>query len=244
MMRRVSLTLAWIIGLVAAFVFVWTRLPITVWYRDGRPTRFGRLTNRAMGRFASLGVPSYSMVTLEVPGRKSGKATSTVLVVARHGGAEYLVSMLGQHADWVRNARAAGGQVTLHHGERKAVRLVEVIPEERAPILKAYLRAAPGARPHIPSTNMLRRRRSTRWPKSFQCSASSRLPLSANRRQLAPRELYAGQIALRLPILQHFRKSHHARRVSPISADELAVGHAFVVVIPGRALLQEANVRY
>jgi deazaflavin-dependent oxidoreductase (nitroreductase family) len=143
----------WILAMFAAagaLVFAWTRLPVTVWYRDQRPTRFGKLTNRWMGRFASLGVPSYAMETLEVPGRKSGRTTSTVLVVAHHEGEEYLVSMLGKNADWVRNVAAAGGEAVLRHGGRRPVHLAEVPVEERAPILRTYLRAAPGARPHIP----------------------------------------------------------------------------------------------
>jgi hypothetical protein len=52
--------------------------------------------------------------------------------------------------DWVRNVRAAGGEAVLIHGERRPVRLVEVEPTERAPILKAYLARAIGGRPHIP----------------------------------------------------------------------------------------------
>lgn len=135
--------------LLGVLVFLWTRLPVTVWYREGRPTRFGQTTNRAMGKFAGLGVPSFGMETLEVPGRKSGRMTSTVLVVARHEGEEYLVSMLGEGADWVRNVRATGGYAILRHGKRRNVRLVEVDAADRPPILKAYLAAAPGARPHI-----------------------------------------------------------------------------------------------
>jgi hypothetical protein len=39
--------------------------------------------------------------------------------------------------------------VTLRHGRREQVRLEEVPAERRARILKAYLKRAPGARPHI-----------------------------------------------------------------------------------------------
>lgn len=52
--------------------------------------------------------------------------------------------------DWVRNARAAGGNVTLSHGSREEVHLEELPPDQRAPVLKAYLKRAPGARPHMP----------------------------------------------------------------------------------------------
>jgi hypothetical protein len=58
--------------------------------------------------------------------------------------------MLGKDTNWVRNVRAAGGRATLRHGEREKVLLVDVAPELRAPILRRYLKIAPGARPHIP----------------------------------------------------------------------------------------------
>jgi hypothetical protein len=65
-------------------------------------------------------------------------------------GDRFLVSMLGENVAWVRNVRAAGGNAVLRHGKREQVRLQEVAAERRAPILKAYLRRAPGARPHVP----------------------------------------------------------------------------------------------
>jgi deazaflavin-dependent oxidoreductase (nitroreductase family) len=89
-------------------------------------------------------------VTLEVRGRRSGRVVSLPLVVAEVGGERYLVSMLGSDANWVRNVRAAGGRAVLRHGRRQAVRLEEVDPGVRAPILRRYLDLAPGARPHIP----------------------------------------------------------------------------------------------
>lgn len=45
---------------------------------------------------------------------------------------------------------AAGGRAILRHGRREAVRLEEIEPGMRAPILRRYLSCAPGARPHIP----------------------------------------------------------------------------------------------
>lgn len=65
-------------------------------------------------------------------------------------GERYLVSMLGTEVDWVRNVKAAGGNVTLHHGHREEVHLEEVAADRRAPLLKAYLERAPGARKHLP----------------------------------------------------------------------------------------------
>ncbi len=89
-------------------------------------------------------------VTLEVRGRRSGATVAVPLVVAELDGAEYLVSMLGDRANWVRNVRASGGEASLFHRGRRDVHLVEVPAEQRPPILARYLDLAPGARPHIP----------------------------------------------------------------------------------------------
>jgi len=90
------------------------------------------------------------MVTLEVTGRKSGRTVSLPVVVAVVDGQRYLVSMLGENVNWVQNVRAAGGKAVLHSGSREEVHLEEVPVDQRAPILKAYLQRAPGARPHVP----------------------------------------------------------------------------------------------
>jgi len=82
--------------------------------------------------------------TLEVPGRQSGRIISFPLVMVVVGGERYLVSMLGEEVNWVRNVKAAGGNATLRHGRREEVRLEEVAADHRAPVLKAYLKRAPG----------------------------------------------------------------------------------------------------
>jgi hypothetical protein len=65
-------------------------------------------------------------------------------------GQRYVASMLGEDVQWVRNVRASGGRAVVRSGGREEVQLQEVAAEHRAPILKAYLRRAPGARPHVP----------------------------------------------------------------------------------------------
>lgn len=119
-------------------------------YRGQRPNRLAKIVNRAWAALGSSGVASNYLVTLEVTGRKSGHVISLPVVIALVDGQRYLVSMLGEDVDWVRNARAARGEVVLRHGRREEVRLEEVPAAQRAPILKAYLQRAPGARPHIP----------------------------------------------------------------------------------------------
>lgn len=89
-------------------------------------------------------------MTVEVAGRRTGRPISFPVVVTEHEGERYLVSMLGDDANWVRNVRAAGGMAVLRRGGREAVRLEEVDLGARAPILRRYLAVAPGARPHLP----------------------------------------------------------------------------------------------
>jgi hypothetical protein len=98
----------------------------------------------------ALGIAPNYLVTLEVRGRRSGRRISLPLVMVIIDGERYLASMLGAEVDWVRNAKAAGGNVALRHGRREEVHLEEVAVDRRAPVLKAYLKRAPGARPHLP----------------------------------------------------------------------------------------------
>ncbi len=123
-------------------------------YRGPRPNRLARALN-------ALGAWQYKhgwltlgrAATLEVTGRRSGKTVAVPVVIADHvpghADSRYLVSMLGERANWVKNVRATGGAATLRQGDTRAVRLVEVPADRRAPILKRYLDLAPGARPHI-----------------------------------------------------------------------------------------------
>src|SRR6516162_10409746 len=117
----------------------------------------GHKGNATARRFARLwaavfgwGFSSRRWVTLEVPGRKSGRLTRFPLGMADLSGQWYLVPMLGERCNWVQNVRAAGGRVTLRRRRPVACRLTEVPVAERAPIIRRYLQKVPGARPHIP----------------------------------------------------------------------------------------------
>jgi hypothetical protein len=79
---------------------------------------------------AAAGMAPKQLSTLEVRGRRSGDLISFPVVVADYGRERYLVAMLGE----------GGGEV----------RLEEVDPDVRAPILRRYLELAPGARAHFP----------------------------------------------------------------------------------------------
>jgi len=89
------------------------------------------------------------MVSLETKGRRTGRILRVPLVVAELEGRRYLVSMLGENSDWVRNVRASNGEAVLRHGVAEPVKLEEVAVSERPPILRAFLKRAPGARPHF-----------------------------------------------------------------------------------------------
>ena len=118
-------------------------------YRGDRPHGLASVANRVQAVAASAGLPPRRLVTLEVRGRRTGRLLSFPVVVADYLGERYLVAMLGENANWIRNVRAAKGRVVLRHGRREAVRLEEVDASARAPILQRYLQVAPGARPHI-----------------------------------------------------------------------------------------------
>jgi hypothetical protein len=119
-------------------------------YRDGRPNRVAAWLNRAWAKAGTAGIWGSRLVTLEVRSRTSGRSISFPLLVADYQSERYVVSMLGNRASWVANVRAAGGSVVLHHGQREAVRLEEVDPADRSPILRRHLEVAPAARSFNP----------------------------------------------------------------------------------------------
>jgi hypothetical protein len=106
--------------------------------------------NSACAIAFAAGILPRRAAALDIRGRRSGRLISVPVVVAGLEGERYLVAMLGQNANWVRNLRAAGGRAVLAHGQRETVRLEEVDSSIRAPILRRYLQVAPGARAHFP----------------------------------------------------------------------------------------------
>lgn len=77
---------------------------------------------------------------LTVRGRKSGQPRTTPIAVVEQNGERYLVATFGI-VDWVRNLRAAK-EATLTLGRRcETISVVELEPEEAAPILKGCIGA-------------------------------------------------------------------------------------------------------
>lgn len=105
--------------------------------------------SRLLGIAFAAGVGPNQAAAIEVRGRKSGRTISFPIVVVPYGADRYLVAMLGDRTNWVRNVRA-DKHVVLLQGRRENVSLVEDFSGSRAAILRRYLELAPGARPFFP----------------------------------------------------------------------------------------------
>ena len=94
---------------------------------------------------AAAGLAPFDIHLLTAIGRRTGRRYTTPVTVLRHDGARWLVAPYGER-NWVKNARAAGW-VDLRRGRRRErVRVEELPPEERPPVLRAYLRRVPANR--------------------------------------------------------------------------------------------------
>lgn len=119
-------------------------------YKGGRPSRAARLQNRLWSWVFGAGLMGSRAAVLEVVGRTTGRLVSLPVAVVTLDGERYLVSMLGDDTNWVRNVRAASGNARLRHGRAEDVILVQDLSDKRAEILRRYVSIAPGARPHVP----------------------------------------------------------------------------------------------
>ena len=151
---RVIAALAAAIGLFVVFELGYERTAAfrqgnRLYYRDGRATGAGIVFGRFWTFLSRFGLTPPVIVSLETIGSRSGRRRAIPMVIARYEGHDHLVAMLGERSPWVHNVRAAGGQPWLRRGHLRAVNLVEVPVADRAPIIRAYLRVAAGARPHI-----------------------------------------------------------------------------------------------
>ncbi|WP_233149952.1 nitroreductase/quinone reductase family protein [Kineosporia sp. A_224] len=119
-------------------------------YPGGRPNAWARWQITLSAWLHARGVMPRRLVTLEVPGRVSGRTVAVPLVLTDLDGERYLVSMLGERVNWVANLRANDNRATLRHGSVETVRLEEVPVEQRPRVIQRYVQVAPGGRAHIP----------------------------------------------------------------------------------------------
>jgi deazaflavin-dependent oxidoreductase (nitroreductase family) len=112
--------------------------PVRPHYR--RPGWFTRqVMNRLVARLTRMGLSVWGSRVLEVRGRRSGEPRRVPVNVLDLDGRRYLVSARGE-GEWVRNVRAAGGELDLLLGRhRQPVRAIEVADADKVPVLRAYL---------------------------------------------------------------------------------------------------------
>jgi deazaflavin-dependent oxidoreductase (nitroreductase family) len=104
-----------------------------------------RLTSAIVTPLVRLGIGPKHLYLLSVAGRRTGRTYETPVSVVERGGQRWLVAPYGER-NWVKNARAAGS-VALRRGRRtERVRVEDIPPSDRAPILHAYLRQVPFTR--------------------------------------------------------------------------------------------------
>ncbi len=82
---------------------------------------------------------------LSVPGRASGELRATPVSPLNYEGQRWLVAGIAG-ADWVKNLRVAGWGVLTKGKHSERVTVVEVPPEERTPILRAFVQTMQGGR--------------------------------------------------------------------------------------------------
>jgi deazaflavin-dependent oxidoreductase (nitroreductase family) len=104
-----------------------------------------RLENTVLKLLLRSGLKLGTTYILSVKGRKTGAVHSTPVIIVETDSDRYLVAPYGP-VQWVRNARAEGS-VTLTRGRHtETSHIVEVGPEESAPILKKYVGIASATR--------------------------------------------------------------------------------------------------
>jgi deazaflavin-dependent oxidoreductase (nitroreductase family) len=106
-----------------------------------RPGWFTRhIFNPVVAGLTRMGISVLGSRVLEVKGRKSGQPRRTPVNLLTLDGTDYLVAPRGE-AEWVRNARAAGGHVALLLGRKREDRTAtELSDSEKVPVLRAYLK--------------------------------------------------------------------------------------------------------
>ena len=96
--------------------------------------------NQVVAGLTRVGISIWGSRVLEVKGRTTGQPHRTPVNLLDFDGRQYLVSARG-NGQWVRNVRAAGGQLDLLVGRRRQSWVATELPDDaRVDILRAYLR--------------------------------------------------------------------------------------------------------
>src|SRR5579859_4244208 len=103
-----------------------------------RPGTLERSFSRVLAFLVRIGLVRSHFYVLEVRGRRSGKTISLPVDPLDLDGRRYLVCARG-NSNWVRNALASGDVVLTRGRLRLRYAVSEVPPDQRPPLLKAYL---------------------------------------------------------------------------------------------------------
>lgn len=96
--------------------------------------------NRTVAVFTRLGISVWGSRVLEVKGRTTGEPRRVPVNLLTYEDNQYLVSPRGE-GQWVRNVRAAQGQLDLLLGRRREHFVAEELSDEaKIEVLRAYLR--------------------------------------------------------------------------------------------------------
>jgi deazaflavin-dependent oxidoreductase (nitroreductase family) len=109
--------------------------------RYRKPGRFTRhVLNPVVALCTRMGLSVWGSRVLEVAGRATGETRRVPVNLLTVDDRQYLVSARGT-GQWVRNVRAAGGNLDLVKGRsRRHWVATELTDEEKPPVLRAYLR--------------------------------------------------------------------------------------------------------
>ena len=96
--------------------------------------------NNIVKGLTRLGLSVWGSRIIEVRGRKTGEPHRTAVNLLTVDGAEYLVAPRGV-TQWVRNLRAADGQLAVIIGRRRSERVAtEIAGADAVPVLRSYLK--------------------------------------------------------------------------------------------------------
>ena len=101
-----------------------------------------RLLNALVTPLARLGLGPANTHLLTVRGRRTGRRYTTPVTLVEHAGELWLVAPYGER-NWVKNARASGAVQLRRGGRTTKVRVQELPPEARGPILREYVERVP-----------------------------------------------------------------------------------------------------
>lgn len=116
-----------------------------------RLTLVRRLVNSLVRTQLRIGLAPSGTYLLTARGRRSGALRSTPVTLVEEGGQRWIVAPYGE-VNWVRNARAAGRATLARGWHSEDVEILELGPQESAPVLRKYVTEVPITRPYFDAT--------------------------------------------------------------------------------------------